>query len=48
MENKFKSLIDRDEEENMAQGIYLAIFCFFIVACSVGAFLWFLFNEIYL
>ena len=42
-----KSLIEKDEEENIAHGIYVAVFCAFIVLCSVGAFLWWLFNEIF-
>ena len=42
-----KSLIDRDEEENIAHGIYIAVFCFFVIACSVGAFLWSLFKIIF-
>lgn len=42
-----KSLIDRDEDENMAQGIYVAVFCFFVIALSLGAFAWFIVSKIF-
>lgn len=45
--DNLKSLIDRDEEENAVTAVYLAVFCFLIIGCSVGAFLWWLFNEIF-
>lgn len=45
--DNLKLLIDRDEEENIAQGIYIAVFCLFCVLLSVGAFLWSLFKIIF-
>ena len=45
--NDLESLIDRDEEENIAQGIYVAVFCFFTIALSVGAFAWFIVSKIF-
>ena len=42
-----KSLIEKDEEENIAHGIYVAVFCFFTIALSVGAFAWFIVSKIF-
>ena len=42
-----KSLIEKDENENIAQGIYVAVFCFFVIALSVGAFAWFIVSKIF-
>lgn len=47
MKNDLKSLIDRDEEENIALGIYVAVFCFFVIVCSLGAFAWFIVSKIF-
>jgi len=42
-----KSLLEQDEDENIAQGIYVAVFCFFVVALSLGAFAWFIVSKIF-